>query len=156
MVLTQNGHPEAGTKRPGPLDRFFALTERRTSIRTEAVAGLAMFLAAAYAVVVVPGQLARAGIPHGPVTTAVILAIVLATLAMGLIANLPFVLAPGLGGVALVAVTIVGQDHVPWPAALGMVAWSGIAFLVLSALGIREMVARLIPASIKHSISAGI
>lgn len=147
---------ESAESRPGRLDRFFSLTERDTSVRTEVVAGLSMFLATAYAAVVVPGQLAKAGVPHGPITTAVLLAIVLATLAMGLYANLPLVVAPGLGGVALVAVTIVGQDHVPWPVAFGMVFWSGVAFLLLTALGVRELVTTLIPADLKHAISAGI
>ncbi|GAB2826122.1 NCS2 family permease [Streptomyces daliensis] len=140
----------------GLLERTFRVRERGSTPRTEVVAGLSMFVAAAYAVVVVPGQLAKAGIPHGPVTTGVILSIVLATLAMGLFANLPFVLAPGLGGVALVAVTIVGQDHVPWDDALGMVAWSGIAFLLLTALGIRDLVTRLMPLNLKYAVSGGL
>lgn len=138
------------------LDRVFKLRERGTRVRTEVVAGASMFLATAYAAVVIPGQLAKAGLPHGPLVTAVLIAVVLATLAMGLYANLPFVVAPGLGGVALLAVTIVGQDHVPWPVALGMVLWSGVAFLLLSVLGIRDLVTRLIPPNLKHSISAGI
>lgn len=138
--------------RPG----FFQLRDRGSSVRTEIVAGVATFLAAAYAAVVVPGELAGAGIPHGPITTAVICAIVLATVAMGLVTNLPFVIAPGLGGVALVAVTIVGQDKVPWPTALGMVFWSGVVFLALSVFGVREFIVRLIPANIKRAISAGV
>ncbi|MFG2210127.1 NCS2 family permease [Streptomyces sp. NPDC048638] len=154
--------PAAATEaaRPAPagsfLERRFHLRARGSNIRTEVVAGLSMFLAAAYAAVVVPGQLAKAGVPYGPVTTAVILAIVLATLAMGLFANLPFVLAPGLGGVALLAVTIVGQDHVPWDATLGMVLWSGVAFLVLTALGIRDFITRLMPLHLKYAISGGL
>ncbi|MEV0263628.1 NCS2 family permease [Streptomyces sp. NPDC050617] len=140
----------------GLLERRFRVRARGSSPRTEAVAGLSMFIAAAYAVVVVPGQLAKAGVPHGPVTTAVIIAIVLSTLAMGLFANLPFVLAPGLGGVALLAVTIVGQDHVPWDAALGMVLWSGVAFLLLTLLGIRDLITRLMPQNLKYAISGGL
>ncbi|MFJ6696869.1 NCS2 family permease [Streptomyces sp. NPDC091272] len=146
----------SGPAAPSLLERRFRIRERGSTPRTEAIAGLSMFVAAAYAVVVVPGQLAKAGVPHGPVTTAVIVAIVLATLAMGLFANLPFVLAPGLGGVALLAVTIVGQDGVPWDSALGMVFWSGIAFLVLTALGIRDLITRLMPLNLKYAISGGL
>ncbi|WP_328315924.1 NCS2 family permease [Streptomyces sp. NBC_00388] len=152
----QDAPEPASGPRSSPLERLFRIRERGSTPRTEAVAGLSMFVAAAYAVVVVPGQLAKAGLPLGPVTTAVIIAIVLATLAMGLFANLPFVLAPGLGGVALLAVTIVGQDGVPWDSALGMVFWSGVAFLVLTALGIRDLITRLMPLNLKYAISGGL
>lgn len=138
------------------VERLFRVRGRGSTPRTELVAGASMFMAAAYAVVVVPGQLAGAGVPHGAATTAVIIAIALATLAMGLIANLPFVVAPGLGGVALIAFTIVGQDHVPWDTALGMVFWSGVAFLVLTLLGIRDLVTRLMPMNLKYAISGGL
>ncbi|MEU6661891.1 NCS2 family permease [Streptomyces sp. NPDC046821] len=138
------------------VERLFSVRGRGSTHRTELVAGASMFMAAAYAVVVVPGQLAEAGVPHGAATTAVIMAIALATLAMGLFANLPFVVAPGLGGVALIAFTIVGQDHVPWDTALGMVFWSGVAFLVLTLLGIRDLVTRLMPMNLKYAISGGL
>ncbi|MGW5867161.1 NCS2 family permease [Streptomyces sp. NPDC055239] len=138
------------------VERHFGVRDRGSSHRTELVAGASMFMAAAYAVVVVPGQLASAGVPHGAATTAVIIAIALATLAMGLVANLPFVVAPGLGGVALIAFTIVGQDHVPWDTALGMVFWSGVAFLLLTLFGIRDLVTRLMPINLKYAISGGL
>ncbi|MFH8487644.1 NCS2 family permease [Streptomyces longisporoflavus] len=139
-----------------PVERLFGVRDRGSSHRTELVAGASMFMAAAYAVVVVPGQLASAGVPHGAATTAVIIAIALATLAMGLVANLPFVVAPGLGGVALIAFTIVGQDHAPWDTALGMVFWSGVAFLLLTLFGIRDLVTRLMPINLKYAISGGL
>ncbi|CAL9409454.1 NCS2 family permease [Streptomyces sp. enrichment culture] len=155
---TATAEPPPQPSPPGNslLERWFAVHARGSTPRTEVLAGLSMFVATAYAAVVVPGQLAKAGMPHGPVTTAVILAVVLATLAMGLAANLPFVLAPGLGGVALVAVTLVGQDHVPWDAALGMVLWSGVAFLLLTLFGIRDLLTRLMPLNLKYAISAGL
>ncbi|MEU2605814.1 NCS2 family permease [Streptomyces albus] len=155
---TATAEPPPQPSPPGNslLERWFAVRARGSTPRTEVLAGLSMFVATAYAAVVVPGQLAKAGMPHGPVTTAVILAVVLATLAMGLAANLPFVLAPGLGGVALVAVTLVGQDHVPWDAALGMVLWSGVAFLLLTLFGIRDLLTRLMPLNLKYAISAGL
>ncbi|MFC8128561.1 NCS2 family permease [Streptomyces sp. NPDC057302] len=148
---------DATTPPPASLvERHFGVRDRGSSHRTELVAGASMFMAAAYAVVVVPGQLASAGVPHGAATTAVIIAIALATLAMGLVANLPFVVAPGLGGVALIAFTIVGQDHVPWDTALGMVFWSGVAFLLLTLFGIRDLVTRLMPMNLKYAISGGL
>ncbi|MGW6054222.1 NCS2 family permease [Streptomyces sp. NPDC055189] len=148
---------DAATPPPASrVERLFGVRDRGSSHRTELVAGASMFMAAAYAVVVVPGQLASAGVPHGAATTAVIIAIALATLAMGLIANLPFVVAPGLGGVALIAFTIVGQDHVPWDTALGMVFWSGVAFLLLTLFGIRDLVTRLMPINLKYAISGGL
>ncbi|MGP3769201.1 NCS2 family permease [Streptomyces sp. SDT5-1] len=152
-----SGEQTDGAPAPVSLvERLFRVHGRGSSHRTELVAGASMFMAAAYAVVVVPGQLAGAGVPHGAATTAVIAAIALATLAMGLVANLPFVVAPGLGGVALVAFTIVGQDHVPWDTALGMVFWSGVAFLLLTLLGIRDLVTRLMPMNLKYAISGGL
>ncbi|MEU6767775.1 NCS2 family permease [Streptomyces sp. NPDC046853] len=148
---------DAATAPPASrIERLFGVRDRGSSHRTELVAGASMFMAAAYAVVVVPGQLASAGVPHGAATTAVIIAIALATLAMGVIANLPFVVAPGLGGVALIAFTIVGQDHVPWDTALGMVFWSGVAFLLLTLFGIRDLVTRLMPINLKYAISGGL
>ncbi|MFI6519569.1 NCS2 family permease [Spirillospora sp. NPDC050679] len=147
---------DAETRTPTGLDRFFRLSERGTSVRTEVLAGVSMFLAAAYVVVVVPGMLAGAGVPRAAATTGVIVTVVLATLFMGLYANLPFVLAPGLGGVALVAVTLIQHDQVPYPVAMGMVFWSGVAFLALTLLGVRQLVTRVIPDSVRLSIGAAI
>lgn len=148
------------SNRPGSrADRIlgiFQLKERGSTVRTELLAGVSMFLASAYVVVVVPGMLADAGVPHAAATTGVIITVVLATLFMGLYANLPFVLAPGLGGVALVAVTLIQQDQVPYPVAMGMVFWSGVAFLVLTLLGVRQLVTRIIPDCVRLSIGSAI
>ncbi|NBE54549.1 NCS2 family permease [Streptomyces boluensis] len=138
------------------VDRLFRLSERGTSVRTELLAGVSMFLASAYVVVVVPGMLADAGVPHAAATTGVIVTVVLATLFMGLYANLPFVLAPGLGGVALVAVTLIQHDKVPYPVAMGMVFWSGVAFLLLTLFGVRQLVTRVIPDCVRLSIGSAI
>ncbi|MER5389607.1 NCS2 family permease [Saccharopolyspora sp. NPDC002686] len=138
------------------LDRWFGLAERGSSVRTELLAGLSMFFASAYAVVVIPGMLAKAGVPHEAATTGTILTIVLATAAVGFFANMPFVLAPGLGGTALVAATLIQQQHVPYPVAMGMVFWSGIAILVLSVLGLRGLLAKVIPDNIRLAIGTAI
>ncbi|MFE1952844.1 NCS2 family permease [Streptomyces sp. NPDC059524] len=147
---------ESEPRTTSAVDRMFRLRERGTSVRTEVLAGVSMFLASAYVVVVVPGMLAGAGVPHAAATTAVIVTVVLATLFMGFYANLPFVLAPGLGGVALVAVTLIQHDHVPYDVAMGMVLWSGVAFLLLTLLGVRQLVSRIIPDCVRLAIGPAI
>ncbi|WGD36971.1 NCS2 family permease [Lysinibacter sp. HNR] len=145
---------EKGTA--GLLERVFQLRARGSDVRTELIGGVTMLLAGVYAVAVIPGFLVQAGLPAGPATTAVILVIAVATIAMGIYGNMPFVVAPGLGGAALVAITLTGDGGVPWPTALGMVFWSGIIFLLLTLFGIRELLTRIIPNDIKIAITAGI
>lgn len=150
--------PTAGrTRRPPALaERLFRISERGSSIRTELLAGLSMFLASAYTIVVVPSMLADAGVPRGAATTALILVAIVATFAMGLFANLPLVLAPGLGGVALVAYTLVQGEGVPFGVAMGIVFWSGVIFLILTVLGIRNLVTRIMPTNVRLAIGSGI
>ncbi|MGW3954765.1 NCS2 family permease [Streptomyces sp. NPDC004752] len=154
MTTETASRTESG--RTSRVDRIFGLRERGTSVRTEVLAGVSMFLASAYVVVVVPGMLASAGVPHAAATTGVLVTVVVATLFMGLYANLPFVLAPGLGGVALVTVTLIQQGHVPYPVAMGMVFWSGVAFLLLTLLGVRQLVTRVIPDCVRLAIGSAI
>ena len=132
------------------------LREFGTTRSREAIAGLSMFLATAYVVVVVPSQLAEAGLPRGAVTTCVITVVILGTAAMGLFGNIPMVLAPGLGGVALVAYTLVLDGGVAYPTAMGMVFWSGVAFLVLTLFGIRSLITQIIPTPIRLAIGPAI
>jgi AGZA family xanthine/uracil permease-like MFS transporter len=135
------------------VDRFFHVTRRGSSWSREIVAGATMFLATVYACVVVPGMLADAGLPHAAAITCVLVLMAVATIAMGLVGNLPMVLAPGLGGVAMVAYTLVGQGHVPYAEAMGMVFWSGVIFLLLTVFGIRNLVTRIIPEPVRLAIS---
>ena len=134
----------------------FGVNERGSTPVRELVAGLSMFLATAYTVVVIPGMLTDAGLPSGAVTTSVIVVVILGTAAMGLFGNLPMVLAPGLGGVSLVAYTLVLDGDVPYPAAMGMVFWSGIIFLLLTLFGIRSLITRIIPETIRIAIGPAI
>ncbi|KAB1656964.1 MULTISPECIES: NCS2 family permease [unclassified Pseudoclavibacter] len=122
----------------------------------ELIAGLSMFLATAYTVVVIPGMLEDAGLPVAAITTCVITVIILGTAAMGVFGNLPMVLAPGLGGVSLVAYTLVLDGQIEYPVAMGMVFWSGVVFLLLTLFGIRSLVTRIIPASIRLAIGPAI
>jgi len=138
------------------LDRRFHLEARGSTALRECVAGLTSFMAAAYLVVVIPGLLASAGIDKGAATTATILVIAGGSLAMGLYANLPFIVGPGLGGSAILGLTLAQVEHVPWPAGMGIALLSGILFLVLTLTGARELVVRLVPVQIKLGLGASI
>lgn len=128
------------------------------STRTEAVAGVTTFLATAYIVAVNPAILASegTGMPFSGVLTATVLLCASMTLFMGLYARLPFVVAPGMGLNAFFAYTLVMGQGVPWPVALGMVFWSGILFVAVSATRAREWVAEAIPASLRTGMAVGI
>lgn len=138
------------------LERRFALSARGTSPTTEAVAGVTSFLAAAYLLVVIPSLLAAGGMDRGAATTATILVFVLSTTLMGLYANLPFIVGPGIGGSVLVGVTLATTEHVPWQTGLGIACVSGVLFLILTLVGARALVVRLIPEQIKLGLGASI
>lgn len=137
------------------LERRFKLRERGTRVKTECLAGITGFLAAAYLLVVIPGLLASGGIDKGAATTGVIVVFVLGTLLMAFYANLPFMVGPGIGGSVLVGITLAG-DGISWPVALGIACWSGILFFVMTVFGLREVVTRSVPQSIKLGLTASI
>jgi adenine/guanine/hypoxanthine permease len=120
--------------------------------------GITTFFTMAYIVVVNPGILSApgTGIPFSGALTATVLIAFAMTLVMGLYARLPFAVAPGMGLNAFFAYTIVLQNRVPWPVALGMVFWAGVLFLLVSATPLRERVAMSIPASLRVAAAAGI
>ena len=138
------------------LDRLFGLAEHNTSVRTEIIAGITTFLTMAYIIFVNPQILADAGMDHGAVFVATCLAAAAASLFMGLYANYPIAMAPGMGLNAYFTYTVVGQMHYSWQVALGAVFLSGILFLIVSVLPIREAIVNSIPRSLKMAISAGI
>ncbi len=138
------------------MDRFFAITERGSTVRTELLAGLTTFLTMAYIVIVNPNILAAAGIDQGAAFTATCLAAAIATMAMGLLANYPIALAPGMGLNAYFAFAVVQGMGVPWQVALGAVFVSGLLFFAVSVLRIREWLINAIPLSLKLGIAAGI
>jgi len=127
-----------------------------SSVRTELLAGLTTYLTMAYIVVVNPAILADAGIDHGAAFVATCVAAALGTAAMGLLANLPLALAPGMGINAYFTYTVVKGMGVPWQVALGAVFLSGVLFLILSLLRVREWLVNAIPMSLKLGIGAGI
>ena len=138
------------------LERWFHLTENETTVRRELFAGLTTFMAMAYVVVVNPRILSEAGMPADGVLFATCLAAALATLLMGLWANYPIALAPGMSLNAYFTYSVVIGRHVPWQTALGVVFLSGVLFLVLTLTKVREHIVNDIPDCLKHGTAAGI
>ena len=138
------------------LQRRFDLSGHGTSVRRELLAGLTTFLAMAYITVVNPAILSEAGMDFGAVFVATCLAAAAGSLIMGLVANYPVALAPGMGQNAFFTYGIVlGSGH-PWQTALGAVFISGLIFVVLSLLPIREWLINSIPRNLKSGMAAGI
>jgi AGZA family xanthine/uracil permease-like MFS transporter len=138
------------------LERTFALQEHGTTVRTELLAGLTTFMTMAYIIFVNPAILAEAGMDRGAVFVATCLAAAFGSAMMGLYANYPVALAPGMGLNAYFTYGVVkGMGHA-WETALGAVFLSGVLFLIVSLTGIREWVINAVPRSLKLSIAAGI
>jgi adenine/guanine/hypoxanthine permease len=138
------------------LDRFFGLSASGSSAATELRAGLATFLTMAYIMFVNPAILAQAGMDHGAVFVATCLAAAAGSLIMGLYANYPIALAPGMGLNAYFAFTMVPELQGNWQLALGCVIVSGILFFLLSLSPVRAWLIDAIPMSLKLGIAAGI
>lgn len=138
------------------LERLFKLKEQNTTIATEVMAGLTTFLTMAYIIFVNPAILADAGMDHGAVFVATCLAAAVGSAVMGLWANYPIALAPGMGLNAYFAYSVVLGMGQSWEVALGAVFLSGTLFLVLAVTRVREAIINAIPLSLKLSISAGI
>lgn len=137
------------------LDRKFQLTENNTTIRTELLAGITTFVTMAYVLGTVPNIMAEAGLDRGVMLAAMIMLIIVTTVAMALVTNRPFALAPGLGSVAIVSGMIVNDGISPEITA-GVIFWSGVIFIVISYIGLRDAVVSAIPPSLKHAVSAGV
>lgn len=138
------------------IDRYFKLTERKTTVRIEALAGLTTFITMSYILFVNPLILADAGMDKAAVLMSTALACAFGSILMGLMANLPFGLAPGMGMNALFTYTAVQQLGMTWQQALGATLLDGCIFLLLSLFPIRERLFREIPFNIKIATSVGI
>jgi adenine/guanine/hypoxanthine permease len=138
------------------LERFFHLAENQTSVRRELMGGLTTFMTMAYVVVVNPRILSEAGMPVEGVLFATCISAALATLVMGLWANYPIALAPGMSLNAYFTYSIVIGRGIPWPTVLGVVLLSGLLFLVLTLTNVREQIVNGIPECLKHGTAAGI
>jgi AGZA family xanthine/uracil permease-like MFS transporter len=140
----------------GMLNRFFALAAHGSSVRTEIVAGLTTFLTMAYIVVVNPLILGEAGMPVAGVAAATCLAAGFGSILMGLISNYPIALAPGMGLNAYFTYTVVKGMGLPWQTALGCVFISGVAFLLLTVAGIRQLIISAVPRSLFAAVGGGV
>lgn len=138
------------------LESYFKLSENGTDVRTELIAGLTTFLTMVYIAFVNPSILAEAGMDHGAVFVATCVAAAVGSLIMGLWANYPIALAPGMGLNAFFAFGVVlGMGHA-WETALGAVFIAGVLFFLLSVFKIREWIINAIPHGLKLAIAAGI
>jgi adenine/guanine/hypoxanthine permease len=138
------------------LERLFKLSENNTTIRTEIAAGLTTFLTMAYIIFVNPQILSEAGVPFSGALFATCLSAAVGSLMMGLLANYPFALAPGMGLNAYFTYTVVKTMGYDWRVALGAVFISGVAFLILTLARVRAMIVDAIPMTMKTSVAAGI
>ncbi|WP_265500356.1 NCS2 family permease [Paracoccus beibuensis] len=138
------------------MNEYFKLSEKGSSIRTEVIAGLTTFLTMAYIIFVNPDILSTTGMDRDAVFVATCLAAAAGSLIMGLWANWPIGMAPGMGLNAFFAFTVVGVMGFTWQQALGAVLISGLIFLFLSVTGIRRWLIAGIPASMRSAIAAGI
>ena len=138
------------------VDRLFHLEKHDTNIRTEVTAGVTTFVAMAYIIFVNPSMLADAGMPREAAFAATVWGAALTTLFMGLWANLPIALAPGMGINAFFAYTVVLGMGLPWQTALGAVFISGVVFLLLSVTNLREYIIQAVPLNLKLATSVGV
>lgn len=138
------------------LDKYFKITEQKSTLRTEIIAGITTFMTMVYILAVNPSILSAAGMDKDAVFTATALSAVIATLVMALVAKLPFALAPGMGLNAFFAFTVVSGMGYSWEFALTAVFLEGIVFLILTAFNVRELIVNSIPLNLKHAVSVGI
>ncbi len=142
----------------GLLEKLFALRASGSTVRRELLAGLTTFLTMSYIIAVNPGILSAGdgGIPFTGALTATILVSAVSCILMGLLANLPYAIAPGMGINAYFAYTVVMGMGVSWQAALAATFISGVVFLLMSLGNLREMIVEVIPLSIRHGMAVGI
>ncbi len=141
----------------GTLDRVFHLSENKTDVKTEVMAGITTFMTMAYILAVNPDILSASGMDKGAVFTATCLASLIATVLMALLSNYPFVLSAGMGLNAYFAYTVVGGSMgYSWQMALAAVFVEGLIFIALSLTNVREAIFNSIPMPLKRAVSAGI
>lgn len=138
------------------VEKRFKLTENKTNVRTEIIAGITTFMTMAYILFVNPSILSETGMPFDAVMMATAFSAILATLLMAFLANYPFALAPGMGLNAYFTYSVVFGMGYTWQTALGAVFISGLVFVLLSLTGMREMIIDAVPTALKSAIGAGI
>ncbi|NCC56964.1 MAG: NCS2 family permease, partial [Synergistales bacterium] len=140
----------------GGIDSYFMITERGSTYKREILAGVTTFMTMAYILIIHPGWMGAAGLDRGASVVVTALMSGLFSFLMGMYAKLPFALAPGMGGNAFFAFTLVKGGIVPWEVGMGMVFVSGVVFVLLTVFGVRELIVRLVPKSIKFAIGAAV
>jgi AGZA family xanthine/uracil permease-like MFS transporter len=138
------------------LNRYFGLEAHGTTLRTELLAGLTTFLTMAYIVIVNPVILGDAGMPVAAVAAATCFAAGFGCILMGIVSNYPLALAPGMGLNAYFTFTVVKGMGVPWQTALGCVFISGVTFLILTLVGVRQLIMNAVPKSLFAAVAGGV
>ena len=138
------------------LEKLFKLSEHKTTVRTEIIAGITTFAAMSYILAVNPGIMAAAGLDQASMITVTALAAAIGCFIMAVLTNYPIALAPGMGLNAMFAFTIVGAHGIAPGDALGMVFWNGVFFLALSVSGVRTKIAESIPPNLRVGVQCGI
>jgi AGZA family xanthine/uracil permease-like MFS transporter len=138
------------------LERYFEFDRLGTNWRTEIVAGVTTFVTMAYIIFVNPSILHETGMPFKAVVAATCFCAAFGSILMGVFARYPIALAPGMGLNAYFTYTVVKGMGIPWEAALGAVFLSGVAFLILTFLGIRQLIVEAIPPELYAAVAAGI
>lgn len=138
------------------LEKLFKLSENKTDVKTEVMAGITTFMTMAYILAVNPSVLGATGMDAGAIFTATAIAAALGTVLMALFANYPFALAPGMGLNAYFAYTVVLGMGYSWEMALAAVFVEGIVFIILSVTNVREAIFNAIPTNLKAAVSVGI
>lgn len=137
------------------LEKQFQLSKYHTNMKTELIAGVTTFVTMAYVLATVPNMLSSAGLDKHVMLTAMVLLIILTSVAMAIFTNRPFALAPGLGSVGIVT-AMIQNDGISPEITAGVIFLSGILFILVTFLGLREAFVKVIPMSLKHAVSAGI
>lgn len=137
------------------LEKQFQLSKYQTNLKTELIAGVTTFVTMAYVLATVPNMLSSAGLDKHVMLTAMVLLIILTSVAMAIFTNRPFALAPGLGSVGIVT-AMIQNDGISPEITAGVIFLSGVLFILVTFLGLREAVVKAIPMSLKHAVSAGI
>src|SRR3954468_9829355 len=156
FTLARSRCAGVSTRREGLLERYYKLAENHPTVRQEMVGGLTTFMTMAYIIVVNPQILSQAGMPPEGVVFATCVSAAAATLMMGLYANYPIALAPGMSLNAYFTYSVCLGMHIPWRTALGVIFFSGVLFVLLTVTRIREQIVNGIPECLKHSTAAGI
>jgi len=139
------------------ISKYFALREKQTSVKIECVAGLPTFLTMAYIIFTNPDILSdNTGMDREALIAVTCIVSAVATIMVGIFANAPIAMAPGMGLNAFFAYSLILTDKVPWETALGVVFLSGLFFLILTLLGLRKKLVAAIPPSLVSAIAVGI